>query len=204
MQVRMVGLDLGLKRVGYVVYQNGAIVEADVVTVENFSDLYYFALRKLQNAVVVCEVPVPFGKSPTTILQLAAQVGIVWTVVEEMFCLTRPDVKSVLLHTTRAKDKDVRARLKAAIENYEIIVEPHVKLKGDAWSALAVLYAYFVDPAACHKGQSGIWTNLTRKFRAALQLCKIEDDEKLFRHLVEEANKDGMDKSQSEQETVIG
>jgi len=185
------GLDLGLKRVGYVKWSDGQIVEAGVKEIKNFTDLYHWALQNLSDQFVVVEVPVPFGRPPTTVLQMSAQVGIIWTVVKEMVCISRPDIKMTLLKTTRAKDKDIRDYLKNELEHYAIILDPKVKLKGDAWSALAALWAYFKDPMVAKKGQSFIWNKLVSKSGWDVSLyetAEVADDEEAFKNLLKEGD----------------
>jgi hypothetical protein len=51
------GLDLGLKRVGYVKWIDGQIVEAGVKEIENFNDLYVWALQDLERPICHCGSP---------------------------------------------------------------------------------------------------------------------------------------------------
>lgn len=196
--MKYVGIDLGLKRVGYVVYKAGVITDAGVINISDFHDLFSWAKSMLPGETVIVEVPVPFGRSPTTILQMAAQVGIIWTVTEEIICLTRPEIKTALVGTPRAKDKDVRAALKLKLENYDLLVEHGVKIKGDAWSALAALVAYLEKPEIADKGQSQVWNRLTAKRNEQgcahlLTTQHVLDDEEEFIKLIKEANQDGVD-----------
>jgi hypothetical protein len=185
------GLDLGLKRVGYVRWVDGQIVEAGVKEIENFNDLYVWALKTLSDQFVVVEVPVPFGRPPTAVLQMAAQIGIIWTVVDEMVCISRPDIKMTLLKTTRAKDKDIRDYLRNELSNYAVILAPNIKLKGDAWSALAALWAFFKDPLVGKKGQSLIWNKLVNKQSwdvSPHETAEVIDDEEALKELLKEGD----------------
>jgi len=187
----IIGLDLGLKRVGYVKVERGIINEAGVVTINNFKELYHWALKNLQDCFVVVEVPVPFGRPPTTVLQMAAQIGIIWTVVDQMICISRPDIKMVLLGTTRAKDKDIRDYLRQELENYRLFLGSGVKLKGDAWSALAAVSAYLKDPAVGKRGQSFVWNKLVSKHEwevSPYETAEVIDDEEAFRELLKEGD----------------
>ena len=186
----IVGLDLGLKRVGYVKVERGIINDAGVVNISNFRELYHWALRNLQDYLIVVEVPVPFGRPPTTVLQMAAQIGIIWTVVDQMICISRPDIKMVLLGTTKAKDKDIRDYLRQELENYRLFLGSGVKLKGDAWSALAAVMAFFKDPGVSKRGQSFIWNKLVSKYDwdiSPYETAEAIDDEEAFRELLRES-----------------
>lgn len=187
----IVGLDLGLKRVGYVKVERGIINEAGVVTINNFRELYHWALKNLQDCLVIVEVPVPFGRPPTTVLQMAAQIGIIWTVVDQMICISRPDIKMVLLGTTKAKDKDIRDYLRHELENYRVFLGSGVKLKGDAWSALAAVVAYCKDPTVGKRGQSFVWNKLVSKYEwdvSPYETAEVIDDEEAFRKMLEEGD----------------
>jgi hypothetical protein len=184
----IVGLDLGLKRVGYVKVAQGVINEAGVITINDFKELYQWALKNLQNCLVIVEVPVPFGRPPTTVLQMSAQVGIIWTVVERMVCISRPDIKMVLLGTTKAKDKDIRDCLRHELENYRLVLGKGVKLKGDAWSALAAVTAFLKDPSVGKRNLSFVWNKLVSKYEEEVrpnETAEVIDDEEAFRKILE-------------------
>jgi len=203
--IPIAGLDLGTKRIGYVIGElwlknigeNIFVKEAGVKEVSCIREVRDVVEYVCKDRRVFVEVPVPYGRAPSVILLTAAELGIVWEFCEELICLTRPDIKYVLCGTTKAKDKDVKARLQNMMGRY-IVLGDKVKLKGDAWAALSVIVAHRIDRDRCYRGVAAEWNKFLAKYPPVKLLHKriidaVEDDEEKIKEMLKEGEDNGMD-----------
>ena len=149
--MKWVGIDIGQKRHGAVIFDTDT---KQIVACSVFyrpTDIINYLSQFIQPDepfTVFYEVPTPYGQSATSLFITAANLGASLVAIATLFpkvtfkFFPRPYIKLVLLGTVRGKDKDIRDFLRNWWQNKL----ERVKIKADAWAALAVLTAALIEP----------------------------------------------------------
>jgi hypothetical protein len=150
-KVKWVGIDIGQKRHGAVIFDTDT---KQIVACSVFyrpTDIINYISQFIQPDepfTVFYEVPTPYGQSATSLFITAANLGATLVTISSKFpCVSfkffpRPYIKLILLGTVKGKDKDIRDFLKNWWSNKLV----GVRIKADAWAALAVLTAALIEP----------------------------------------------------------
>jgi hypothetical protein len=149
--MKWVGVDIGQKRHGAVIFDTDT---KQIVACSVFyrpTDIINYISQFIQPDepfTVFYEVPTPYGQSATSLFITAANLGATLVAISSRFpCVSfkffpRPYIKLILLGTVKGKDKDIRDFLK----NWWSNKLSGVRIKADAWAALAVLTAALIEP----------------------------------------------------------
>jgi hypothetical protein len=149
--MKWVGIDIGQKRHGAVIFDTDTkqIVACSVfyrpTDIINYISQF---IKPDEPFTVFYEVPTPYGQSATSLFITSANLGATLVAISSKFpCVSfkffpRPYIKLILLGTVKGKDKDIRDFLK----NWWSNKLSGVRIKADAWAALAVLTAALIEP----------------------------------------------------------
>jgi hypothetical protein len=149
--MKWVGIDIGQKRHGAVIYETDTKQIVACAVFYRPTDIINYLSQFIQPDepfIVFYEVPTPYGQSATSLFITAANLGASLVAISTLFpkvtfkFFPRPYIKLVLLGTVRGKDKDIRDFLRNWWQNKL----ERVKIKADAWAALAVLTAALIEP----------------------------------------------------------
>jgi len=196
-----VGLDIGQKRHGVVIldYSNKKLVASTVA--HRASDIVPFVVEhvpKESELTVIYEIPTPYTRSVTALFITAANIGATLVLFRQTFpnvrfmFLPRQFVKHVLLGTTRAGDREVRSFLKDWWSNKLV----GVKIRGDAWAALAVLTTVMLvknepdyDIVRMWRDFCSVWNSVGQNLIEG----DIQDDTQILLGLLKEVSSDDVE-----------
>jgi len=146
----VLGIDPGIKRIG-IALVDVSKKELLYSTVANSPVEFYtrlLELPKLPNVIIV-EAISPWGVAPMTVVFTATVMGMMlvpmlgeFLLQVPVYFIQRQSIKSLLVGSAKARDKDVRDYLIGFWGKEQC---KRAKVKGDAWSALALatLPAFF-------------------------------------------------------------
>jgi len=190
--MKWVGIDIGQKRHGAVIFDADA---KQIVACSVFyrpTDIINYLTQFIQPDepfTVFYEVPTPYGQSATSLFITAANLGATLVAISSKFpCVSfkffpRPYIKLILLGTVKGKDKDIRDFLK----NWWSNKLAGVRIKSDAWAALAVLTAALIEPTEPDYEVVRMWREFAEMWCPSVI---VQDDSEVIQKLLAEVKTD--------------